>query len=418
MGIEAPELSKLVGGFDSSSGQNGSLEGVDASKVRGLGMLGALQARDDLRYTAKRHFDTMSGFAAVSPTYKDIGEEIRKFFVDPVVEVLPDVLRSSKLTLWTFKTLALMDEMYNASVEQFGGGLVADHSHIPPHPEFHIFEKAPLFKGGPYTRQYWGVDYDVAYYGKIALPLYIVGRDDIPDDRIYPKNCISTGKQELLSRLIKRADGSSISEEEILNTNSKPNYFQMVFEGSRLALPAGGSSDRSGIIIDLLMPLEDQGNEIRDSVIDDKGIEIVRCPVLSIHPYGPGDVMSMRSPILHYIYMRHFLRSKAATLDPPKRKIRKAISKWAKKKNVAIHENGIAITCLRDVDLARRDGESRRAHFKRLVEFSHRWEVSAHYRNQYYPSTGEHKRILISPYVKGPKGKPLIKKVRVDKVTR
>ena len=97
---------------------------------------------------------------------------------------------------------------------------------------------------------------------------------------------------------------------------------------------------------------------------------------------------------------------------------RKAIKLLVKKKNVAIHENGIAVTCLRDVDLARRDGESRRAHFKRLVEFSHRWEVSAHYRNQYYPSTGEHKRILISPYVKGPKGKPLIKKVRVDKVTR
>lgn len=41
------------------------------------------------------------------------------------------------------------------------------------------------------------------------------------------------------------------------------------------------------------------------------------------------------------------------------------------------------------------------------VEWSHRWLVSAHWRQQFYRSTEEHRPVLILPYVKGPEDKPL-----------
>jgi hypothetical protein len=47
------------------------------------------------------------------------------------------------------------------------------------------------------------------------------------------------------------------------------------------------------------------------------------------------------------------------------------------------------------------------------VEWSHRWMVGGHWRNQYYPSTGGHLPMWIAPYVKGPEDKPLVVKDRV-----
>ncbi len=41
------------------------------------------------------------------------------------------------------------------------------------------------------------------------------------------------------------------------------------------------------------------------------------------------------------------------------------------------------------------------------VEWSCRWIVSGHWRNQYHPSTGKHELKYILPYVKGPEDKPL-----------
>lgn len=42
----------------------------------------------------------------------------------------------------------------------------------------------------------------------------------------------------------------------------------------------------------------------------------------------------------------------------------------------------------------------------RNIEWSHRWVVRGHSRNQYYPSTGEHRTIWIESYEKGPEDKP------------
>lgn len=51
-------------------------------------------------------------------------------------------------------------------------------------------------------------------------------------------------------------------------------------------------------------------------------------------------------------------------------------------------------------------------------EWTHRWVVSGHWRNQWYPSEGQHKPIWIDPYVKGDPDKPLIQKDTVFKVVR
>ena len=45
-------------------------------------------------------------------------------------------------------------------------------------------------------------------------------------------------------------------------------------------------------------------------------------------------------------------------------------------------------------------------------EYSHRFIVSAHWREQWYPSLGEHRTIPIAAYVKGPEDKPLVLKDR------
>jgi hypothetical protein len=46
------------------------------------------------------------------------------------------------------------------------------------------------------------------------------------------------------------------------------------------------------------------------------------------------------------------------------------------------------------------------------ANYSHRFIVSGHWRNQPYPSEGIHRQIWISPYVKGPEDKPLVVRPR------
>lgn len=48
------------------------------------------------------------------------------------------------------------------------------------------------------------------------------------------------------------------------------------------------------------------------------------------------------------------------------------------------------------------------------VEWSCRWIVSGHWRQQFYPSTGEHRPVFVLPYIKGPDEKPL--KATADRV--
>lgn len=42
------------------------------------------------------------------------------------------------------------------------------------------------------------------------------------------------------------------------------------------------------------------------------------------------------------------------------------------------------------------------------IDYSHRWMVSGHWRNQWHPSVKRHRRRFIHPYIKGPEDKPLV----------
>lgn len=52
------------------------------------------------------------------------------------------------------------------------------------------------------------------------------------------------------------------------------------------------------------------------------------------------------------------------------------------------------------------------------VEWSHRWMVSGHWRNQWYPTLDDHRPVWISPYVKGPDHLPLVVKETVKALVR
>ena len=54
-----------------------------------------------------------------------------------------------------------------------------------------------------------------------------------------------------------------------------------------------------------------------------------------------------------------------------------------------------------------------------VVHWTHRWLVGGHWRNQWYPSIGQHRQIWISPFVKGPEELPLVpNKARVFTLSR
>lgn len=52
------------------------------------------------------------------------------------------------------------------------------------------------------------------------------------------------------------------------------------------------------------------------------------------------------------------------------------------------------------------------------VEWSHRWLVRGHWRNQWYPSEETHRLIYINPFIKGPDGAPLLLRDKVYNLTR
>lgn len=75
-------------------------------------------------------------------------------------------------------------------------------------------------------------------------------------------------------------------------------------------------------------------------------------------------------------------------------------------------------TSVRVVELRRAARQAESSIGSRSVEWSRRWIVSGHWRNQPYPSKGDKKLLFISPYVKGPSDKPLVESDRVFVVRR
>lgn len=64
------------------------------------------------------------------------------------------------------------------------------------------------------------------------------------------------------------------------------------------------------------------------------------------------------------------------------------------------------------VRLRRESTKPQEGHVPEPANYSHRFLVSGHWRNQFYPSLNMHRQIWISPYVKGPEGTELIAKTR------
>jgi len=65
------------------------------------------------------------------------------------------------------------------------------------------------------------------------------------------------------------------------------------------------------------------------------------------------------------------------------------------------------------IKLRREYQQQHEEHVPGTVDWSHRWMVSGHWRNQWYPSLGRHQAKYIPPYVKGPEDKPFVPKDRI-----
>lgn len=71
---------------------------------------------------------------------------------------------------------------------------------------------------------------------------------------------------------------------------------------------------------------------------------------------------------------------------------------------------GIEVDTLRVLRLRRRHQRSENEQGQESREWTHRWVVSGHWRNQWLPSEDRHRPTWIAPYVKGPEDKPLVLK--------
>lgn len=78
---------------------------------------------------------------------------------------------------------------------------------------------------------------------------------------------------------------------------------------------------------------------------------------------------------------------------------------------------GFAQTDVLVITLRRPSGHGSEPH-ESSVDWTHRWIVGGHWRNQWYPATKTHRQIWISPYVKGPEDAPLVVKKRYMKWER
>lgn len=78
---------------------------------------------------------------------------------------------------------------------------------------------------------------------------------------------------------------------------------------------------------------------------------------------------------------------------------------------------GITVPLLKVVTL-RRPMEPSATKGANDVEWSRRWIVDGHWRNHYFPSSGEHRPMWIAPHVKGPEDKPLVIQKRAYRLAR
>lgn len=93
--------------------------------------------------------------------------------------------------------------------------------------------------------------------------------------------------------------------------------------------------------------------------------------------------------------------------EKPERYVRRRLAR----EGSGLADREVKYVSLRRVEYKRGEGE-------REVDWSCRWLVDGHWRNQWHPSKKMHRQRFILPYVKGPEDKPLVLKDTLNLVVR
>lgn len=91
----------------------------------------------------------------------------------------------------------------------------------------------------------------------------------------------------------------------------------------------------------------------------------------------------------------------------------RAARRRSERAGIAPEDGTIRVVNLRRLTRSNTEGPGETA-----VDWSHRWMVSGHWRNQWLPSRGLHRLQWIEAHVKGPEDKPLVVKTTVRNVIR
>jgi hypothetical protein len=106
--------------------------------------------------------------------------------------------------------------------------------------------------------------------------------------------------------------------------------------------------------------------------------------------------------------MLAFLRSPYVSMIPqgiPRHIRRQIAAEHGDAREAQLHDVINVVTLRRDA------AERVQAYNAATREYRHRWWVSGHYREQWYPSVHLHRSVWIAPYLKGDPDAPLLEKV-------
>lgn len=132
-----------------------------------------------------------------------------------------------------------------------------------------------------------------------------------------------------------------------------------------------------------------------------------------VYRLSPEVERSQRSSVFDYLIYSffHFIQGRVSV-----QKASRPLRRRAERMGRDAEYGDIRVVRLRKTETDR--GEKDPGFEEPSIEWTHRWVVSGHWRNQWYPSTQSHSLIWIDPHVKGPEDKPIIYKDQVYLVER
>lgn len=135
-----------------------------------------------------------------------------------------------------------------------------------------------------------------------------------------------------------------------------------------------------------------------------------RVMVLNQHDWGLGE----SAPDDEYAAAHRFIKAFWALCQQRIGKAETvAVDRGARRR---AQRSGVELTGVQVVDLRRRQPTGADSDAAGTVDWSCRWIVGGHWRQQWHPSLGQHRQTWIAPYEKGPEGAPLKVKDRVYRV--